>query len=219
MRTLTAEQLDQLIVDAMAADDWASVADLEPRLDAATRPRTMPPIVNSALYYASIGLRVFPLQPGGRHLPLSPGEQDPSKIPHTWDDECVPQHRGTRGVLEAASDSERIVAWWRRWPDSNVAIATGHLVDVIDVDGPAGVHSWAHVDNLPPVLGVVSTPRPGGTHLYVAASGNGNGAGILPGVDYRGRGGYVCAPPSVSNDGVAYRWRRPLRLPAAEVAA
>jgi hypothetical protein len=194
MRTLTADQLESMIIDAMRADDWTTVAQLEARLDAIpAKPATA--VVSAALWYASVGLRVFPLQPL-------------SKIPH----------KGTRGCKDATTNPEQIIAWWRRWPDSNVAIATGHLVDVIDIDGPVGVHSWAHIEHLPPVLGIVSTPRAGGSHLYVAAAGDGNAAGVWPGIDLRGRGGYVVAPPSINNDGIAYRWRVPLQLSANEAA-
>jgi hypothetical protein len=47
-------------------------------------------------------------------------------------------------------------------------------------------------------------------HLYVPANpAVGNGAGLLPNVDYRGAGGYVVAPPSRTDVG-SYRWLRPL---------
>ena len=196
MRPPAAGDLEQMIIAAMAADDWAAVAHLEPQLDAVDQPKPPAPILSAALWYAEQGLRVFPLQPG-------------LKMPH----------RGTRGLKEATTDRDQILAWWSRWPDSNVAIATGHLVDVIDIDGPTGVASWARMKNLPATVGVVSTPRPGGTHLYVAATGKGNKAAIAPGVDYRGLGGYVVAPPSINEAGVRYTWRRPLNLASVEAVA
>lgn len=49
-----------------------------------------------------------------------------------------------------------------------------------------------------------------GWHHYLAASGAGNRAGLLEHVDWRGRGGYVVAPPSQHVSGTRYRWLRPL---------
>lgn len=202
MRSPDAATLEHLITNAMQANDWATVADLEPRLDAAAQPKDPPSLAGAALWYAEQGLHVFPLQPH-------------RKIPH----------RGSRGCKDATTDRDAISNWWHGEPDSNIGIATGHLIDVIDIDGPEGVHSWAQmIETLPPILGAVSTPRwdeqkqqprlprGGGTHLYIAATGDGNAAKIFPGVDYRGLGGYVCAPPSVMPNDV-YRWRRPLELP------
>lgn len=191
MRPLTVDQVETMITNAMARGDWATVADLETRHDRLTRPTPAPRIVDAALWYAQQGLHVFPLQPA-------------SKIPHPR----------TRGCKDATTDPSTIVEWWARWPESNVAIATGHLVDVIDIDGPVGVASWAKLTNLPLALGAVSTPRAGGNHLYIPATGEGNAAGIFPGIDIRGAGGYVVAPPSTNGDGTAYMWRRPLHLPA-----
>jgi hypothetical protein len=197
MKPLTASQVENMITAAMQRGDWPAVDELAARLDQLTRPTAPPRIVDVALWYATVlGLHVFPLQPA-------------SKIPHLR----------TRGCKEATNDPGQIVDWWQRWPGSNVAIATGHLVDVIDIDGPIGVESWAKIENLPPILGVVSTPRAGGSHLYVAASGEGNAAGIFPGIDIRGVGGYVVAPPSINADGVVYGWRRPLQLSTEAVAA
>lgn len=196
MRPPTPISLEQQALAAVAAEDY----DLAERLcaqwdrEAARRP---PHLLPSALWYAAQGLRVFPLQPRAK-VPL----------------------RGSRGCKDATTDEDRIRAWWRQTPEANVAVATGTLVDVIDVDGADGVLSWARTEGLPPVLGVVSTPRPGGTHLYIAARpGRGNRAKMMPGVDVRGEGGYVVAPPSVNAEGVHYTWRRPLSLPVAEAVA
>lgn len=182
----------------MQSNDWATVNDLESRLDAVSPSKAVQQklsgrlqMASAALWYTEQGLKVFPLQPR-------------LKIPH----------RGTRGLKEATSDRDIIIAWWQKWPDSNLAIATGHRIDVIDIDGPTGVQSWAKMNHLPEILGVVSTPRPGGNHLYIHASGDGNSAAMFPGVDYRGLGGYVVAPPSVNEQGVRYTWRWPLELPS-----
>lgn len=186
MRSLSAEQAETEIVAAMARNDWTSVAALTPILDAIqAKPPT--PMLAAALWYADHALRVFPLQPG-------------KKVPYP----------GTKGFKDATTEVDQLRAWWVRWPHSNIGLATGHGVDVIDIDGLLGVQSWAKTNDLPPIIGTVSTPREGGSHLYVVASGKGNRAAMFPGIDYRGLGGYVVAPPSVNDDGVRYYWRRPL---------
>jgi hypothetical protein len=172
-------------IDAGDSERCTALGEQIDRLDQHPPPVTM---LSAALWYAAQGLRVFPLAPG-------------SKIPH----------KGSAGCTEATSDPEQIRAWWGRWPDSNVAIATGHIIDVVDVDGPAGQKSRAeHWDDIfanvdADNVGKVLTPRPGGMHIYVPATGDRNSANICPGIDYRGSGGYVCAPPSVNPEGT-YRW-------------
>jgi len=187
VKALTLVQVEDMILSAMARNDWATVAELERKMARLDQPATPPPILNAALWYAQAGLHVFPLQAR-------------QKVPHF----------GTRGCKEATADMDQIRAWFRKWPDSNLGIATGHLVDVIDIDGQVGVKEWAEMETLPEVVGAVSTPRDGGTHLYVKPMGIGNKAGFMPGIDLRGDGGYVVAPPSVNAVGRNYRWRRPL---------
>jgi hypothetical protein len=147
-------------------------------------PKAPPSMLASALWYATQGLRVFPLSPG-------------SKIPF----------KGSDGCLAATTNPDLIRDWWDQDPDSNIGLATGYKVDVVDIDGPAGQKS--RVDHWEDIFGqvdsdkvaVVSTPRPGGMHIYVPANGQGNAAAILPGIDIRGAGGYVLAPPSVLIEG------------------
>lgn len=185
----TYDSAEAALRDAIKAGDAEQINALAVIVDELS-PKS-PPVAfgAAALWYAEQGLRVFPLQPN-------------SKIPYP----------GTHGCLDASEDRNKVIDWWTERPDSNVAIATGHIVDVIDIDGPAGVKSWAQViDQLPTPLGLVSTPRDGGNHHYIAASGGGNKANIMPGIDTRGKGGYVVAPPSIV-DGKRYTWYRPLDL-------
>lgn len=199
MKPYTIVEVEQDITAALAAGSAEEVERLAQVLDGMHEPVRQVTVLAAALWYAEQGLHVFPLQAG-------------SKIPH----------KGTRGCKDGTTDPDAIRAWWERWPDSNLAIATGHVVDVIDIDGPEGVKSWLSIiDELPPIFGRVSTPRPGGNHLYVAATpGRGNKAGLLPHIDYRGDGGYVVAPPSFTDQGT-YRWLQPLDMAAlmAGVAA
>lgn len=182
---------------AMETGDWPTVdrwrAWLDEQDHAATARRGQVSLGGAALWYAQAGLRVFPLQPRAK----------------------LPRQR-SHGCKDATTDVEQVQAWWRAEPEANIGIATGHLVDVIDIDGPAGVQSWANLTNLPPLLGQVSTPRAGGVHLYVPSTDGavGNRTRVADGIDYRGRGGYVVAPPSVNDHGVAYHWLRPLEVSA-----
>lgn len=194
MSTTTIHGLEAQMDAALLAGDHEAATRLAGQIDGLPEPAPFS-VLAAALYYAQEGLHVFPLSPG-------------TKIPH----------RGTRGCKDATTDEDTIRAWWDRWPDSNVGIATGHVVDVVDIDGAAGQRSRADnaalFDSLT-VIGTVLTPRPGGMHLYVPANpAVGNGAGLLPSVDYRGRGGYVVAPPSRTDVG-SYRWLRALERGAA----
>lgn len=155
-------------------------------------------LANAAMTYAEWGWKVFPLARN-------------SKKP------AIPKDRGGKGFLDATNDVERICKWWSTHPDHNIGLATGHLFDVVDVDpGAGGATSIADLlrDNrIPLVHAIVATAgsdtpfRPSGMHLYVKPSGKGNFAALRPGVDYRGRGGYVVAPPSTLGSSVrSWSW-------------
>jgi hypothetical protein len=193
MKPLTLATVEAQLWTALEAGDSSEIDRLAALLDRLDYDQArQPQLLPSALWYAAQGLHVFPLQPLYK----------------------VPWPR-SRGFKDATTDPLQIHQWWDSMPTANVGIATGHRVDVIDVDGPEGVKSWLDTHDLPPLLGQVSTPRPGGHHLYVPANpSRGNKAGLLPGVDYRGLGGYVVAPPSSTEVGT-YEWFRPLDLEGA----
>lgn len=149
-------------------------------------------LYHAARDYAAAGIPVFPCQPRGKR-PLS-----------------------DHGFKDASCDPDQISAWWMTWPDANIATPTGITFDVVDIDGREGitaVYNGEHalVDDLT-VLGVALTSRDAGRHLYVPPTGRGNATAILPGVDYRGTGGYVVVPPSVGANGRVYTWASPLQV-------
>jgi hypothetical protein len=155
---------------------------------------------HAALAYAVRGWPVLPL-----HTPTTAGCScrradcsHPGKHPRT-----------RRGLRDATLSPPLIRAWWTRWPDANVAIATGELV-VIDVDGPAAYQALGALEQrhgrLPTTLRARSAR---GEHIYFNVAGHdiGCSAGRFgPGLDVRGRGGYVVAPPSRHATGHAYAW-------------
>ncbi len=111
-----------------------------------------------------------------------------------------------RGFLDATSDPEQVAQWWSRTPEANIGLATGApsgvvVVDV-DVHGPVdGRVAWRRASAAGLVDGaglLVRTPT-GGAHAYFpATSGTEQRSwqAANAGVDFRGDGGYIIAPPS-----------------------
>jgi hypothetical protein len=166
---------------------------------------------DAALAYAAQGFRVLPLH---HPVPARTRSQSGGVGCSCGDPDCGPvgKHPRTRnGLHDATRDPDRLARWWQRWPHANIGLVTGDLADVLDVDGPAGraaLRRWATQHALRLEGPLVRTGS--GWHHYLAASGAGNRTGLLEGVDWRGRGGYVIAPPSRHANGSRYRWLRPL---------
>jgi hypothetical protein len=142
----------------------------------------------AALEYAASGRRVFPCAPG-------------TKRPAT-----------VYGLHDATLDPDVIRGWWERWPRANVAIRTGAVsgLVVLDVDMPEGFASHEALEAKQGRLPVTytTTMPSGGKHYYFRHPGGTvpNSAGKLgPGLDVRGDGGYVVAPPSRLVNGGNYR--------------
>jgi hypothetical protein len=127
------------------------------------------------------------------------------------------------GVKDASCDPAVVAAWWRRFPQANIGLATGHRFDALDIDGPEGAGALRAVAARHGVVlpsGPLVRTGSGGWHLYLAPTGLGNPTPRgLTQVDWRGRGGYVVAPPSRHASGVRYRFLRDLATPLSEVPA
>ncbi len=147
-------------------------------------------IYQAALSYAAQGWRVLPL-----HGPEMSG-------------------KGKRPLLKkwpslATTDPALIKRWWEQWPEANVGILTGGGLVVVDVDGQTGRESLSALEGR---LGKLPKTRMaltggGGFHLYFRCDRPlPTRAGLEPGIDIRGEGGCVVAPPSVHVSGEVYRW-------------
>ena len=152
-----------------------------------------PSMYDAAIEYAKKGFAVFPLK-----------YRD--KVPLT-----------RNGCKDATTDAAQIKAWWQKYPNANIGLATGSVsqnVFVIDLDidedrGIDGYHSledWQREHGDFPETWTAITGR-GGYHMYFRGDGKiKNRVGIIDGVDIRGNGGYVVAPPSIHKNGNRYEW-------------
>jgi hypothetical protein len=140
-----------------------------------------PSLADSATAYALLGWFVFPLRPG-------------TKEPFA----------GSRGFHDASPDPELVETWWRRHPNANVGLATGHGFSAVDIDSNEALtelRKRAAGEVL--CWGPVSRTRRG-WHLFFEGDVPSR-AGVVLHVDVRGTGGYLVAPPSVVG-GVPYGW-------------
>jgi len=96
--------------------------------------------------------------------------------------------------------------WWSRWPDANIGLRTGIVMDVADVDSSAGWHGLRHLLGGAMPAGPQVRTGGGGWHFWFTPTGYGNRVHLLPGVDWRGAGGYVLAPPSRHANDTSYYW-------------
>ncbi len=193
--------------DAIHREDWEVADALERELDAQDRARLEQlrapgALLASALWYGEQGIPVFPLAPRGKRP--------------------VTRH----GLKDASTDAAHIREWWTATPDANIGLPTGIVFDVIDVDGPQGVVSVSrYIESIRSrMLGMVTTPRAGGLHYYVPTdpAQKNTASKIAPGVDTRGVGGYVVAPPSITDEHGSnrmYEWVYPLDVTALRRAA
>lgn len=149
-------------------------------------------LLEEALKYAEMGLAVFPVRP--------------NKTPYT-----------PHGCHDAKTAPRSIKYWWSKWPDANIGIATGSIsggIVVIDIDidedkgvyGDDSLREWEKEHGELPETWRAITGR-GGYHYYYRSDEKvKNATGVYPGVDVRGEGGYVIAPPSLHPNGNYYQW-------------
>ena len=136
-----------------------------------------------------------------------------------------------RGFKDASQSPAQITRWWSDNPNAAIGLATGHLLPsgrrllVIDIDlsnarnagKPAGMAALGLLSS----IGAHTPTRTartgsGGMHLYYSMPRTANITigqnlrinGQSCAIDWRGRGGYVVAPPS-PYPGSTYRWALP----------
>jgi len=100
-----------------------------------------------------------------------------------------------------------IVRWFYR-SDRNVGIVCGRIsggLAVIDFDSEPAWEAWIEEDTTRWLIPTVKTSH--GRHVYIKTTTiPGNRRFHERGIDIRGEGGYVVAPPSTHPDGSIYHW-------------
>jgi hypothetical protein len=152
-------------------------------------PSAPPRVLPAALEYAGLGLRVIPLRAG-------------TKRPRT-----------RKWQKAATTDPETIQSWFAKYPASNLGICTGQGLLVLDIDtknnGRASLDSLLAEHGPLPETAEARTGT-GGSHYYFRvdpALRLGNRANLCPGLDIRGEGGQIVAPPSLHPEtGRGYEW-------------
>ncbi|WP_172373531.1 bifunctional DNA primase/polymerase [Sporosarcina jiandibaonis] len=122
--------------------------------------------------------------------------------------------RTMHGLRDATVNQSLINHWWSEWRDANIGIATGRTSGfiVIDIDDGGEESLEQLAEQYGPLPNTVeSITGSGGRHILLGFSEGFKGTisnkqAWLPGVDIRGDGGYIVAPPSLHNSGKHYEW-------------
>ena len=164
----------------------------------------------AAIKYAELGFGVIPIHWIRDDGTCSCGQVDCSS---------PGKHPLTRfGSADATLDKRAIDNWWTRWPQANIAVATGEKWNLVVIDIDArdnGVEHWHEVISenggihaLPDTVQAVTGG--GGEHLFFrypdGANIKNSANKIKPGIDVRGAGGYVLVEPSNHASGGVYEW-------------
>jgi hypothetical protein len=172
-------------------------------------------MLHFALDYAHRGFPVFPCNPANK-APFPRADVD------AVSGETV---EGTGGFKKASRDPEQIKAWWEEFSNAMIGIPTGSRSGIwaVDPDAPKpprnidgrenwaklskknGGHQHTHTHNTPG----------GGQHIVFAYRAdkpvtNREGGLARLGINVRGEGGYIIAPPSMNADGKEYEYDEPL---------
>jgi len=129
--------------------------------------------------------------------------------------------RGKRPVIawleyqQRSADEDQARQWFETTRNANVAIVTGRVsgLVVLDIDiAHRGDESLKALERehgaVPGTVEAVTGSR--GRHFYFSHPGGlvRNRAGLVRGIDLRGDGGCVVAPPSVHRSGKRYVWKK-----------
>jgi hypothetical protein len=159
-------------------------------------------MLEAALAHTRRGFKVIPL-----HTPIFEGGEVRCSCRKANCQSIGKHPRTPKGLKDATTDEAKIREWWGKWPDANIGILTGEESNIVtlDVDPRHGgnqslIELIAKHGELPSTL--IFITGGGGSHFNFRHPGvkvrnvqasNKIGAGL----DFRGDGGYIVAPPSL----------------------
>lgn len=132
------------------------------------------------------------------------------------------------GLKSATNDLKTIEKWWgKQFPGAGIGVRTGKEsgifvldVDIHKVDGKQTLENLVEKQGADLPDTVQSITGSGGNHyVFTYQDGVGNKVNFAPGLDIRGDGGYIIAPPSIHQTSSRYEWElssRPLDVAIAE---
>ena len=152
-------------------------------------------MLQAALGYAQLGIRVIPIKPGMKYPPIN-----------EWQN-------------QATTNPDTITEWWTdTYHGYGIGIATGRTTNghifVLDVDDRDEYKGSDTLHDLEQTYGqlpetVEATTGTGGRHLYYYSPTeirNNAGTRLGKGLDIRGEGGQVLADPTLHPNGRPYTW-------------
>jgi putative DNA primase/helicase len=146
----------------------------------------MKKILNSLFYYRRKGFSVIPIKTKGK-TPIIEWKQ-------------FQEERATRKQIES---------WWRDYPNANIGIVTGAISDIVVIDCDSKTAAKAFEKTYPEAKSTLQVVTGRGKHFYFRwADGirNNVASRLGEGIDVRGEGGFVVAPPSIHETGKKYQW-------------
>jgi len=141
--------------------------------------------VDAALKYCEMGFSVIPIRP--------------DKKPYT---------KWTEYQKRQATPDE-IRRLWKLHPEAMIGIVTGEISGIFVIDCDSEEAYLKAQEHLPESLVTCVAKTPRGYHIYFLMPRDKsitNAAGVISGIDVRGEGGYIIAPPSVNGNGEGYEW-------------
>lgn len=157
----------------------------------------MSSLQSEALIYAQNNFKIFPLKVNSKC----------EQVLKSWKE-------------EATNDINQVTKWWLNNSQYNIGLKTGSGLIVIDIDCKNGKNGLEQIKpflaNFPKTK--IAKTCHGGYHFYYKVDREvRNYVNLLDGVDVRGDGGYVLAPPSIVDD-KSYTWVNDLQIANANDA-